>query len=134
MSLDPADLLAIQQLYARYCHIVDDADGFSFRRCFTPGGILQVGERVIEGAEALELFGDKMAGRLRGIRHAVLNVALDGTGDTATGWAYGVTYGTDGDQTLKFTGRYQDNLVRMDGEWAFSKRLFRPDDTAQVPD
>jgi len=134
MSLDLVDLITIQQLYARYCHIVDDADGVSFRQCFTPDGTLAVGDRVIEGAAELERFGNRMARRLRGIRHAVLNVALVGDGDVAEGRAYGITYGTEGDLSLQFTGRYTDDLLRLDGEWLFSRRQFRPDGAPSDPD
>lgn len=132
MALTTDDLVAIQQLYARYCHAIDDGDGPGFAACFTPDGVLDggIGDPIV-GAEALAGFATAVVAGLPGIRHQATNVALDGTGDEATGRAYLYVYAAaDSGPKVITTGRYVDTLRRIEGEWRFVIRRFTADTPA----
>ena len=129
MSLATEDLVQIQQLYAAYCHAVDDGDGKAFCACFTSDGVLDAGGEPIAGAEALAAFAAGVPAGVPGIRHVVTNIAIEGDGDEAEGRAYLTAYmATSGAPTqFLITGRYRDQLRRAQGSWLFSARTFRAD-------
>jgi hypothetical protein len=126
MALSTDDLVAIQQLYAAYCHAIDDVDGKAFSACFTPGGSLNgAAGDAIAGTEALTTFAE---GMVPGIRHVVANVHVEGEADDARGRAYVIVYArAGGATTLLTTGRYRDELERIDGTWLFASRYFTAD-------
>ena len=88
MALDPADTIAIQQLYAAYNHAADRGDGKAFGGCFTPDGRFDMGGAVTEGADAIGQFGEAIPTMLPGSRHVAMNLLVQGDGDEATGQAY----------------------------------------------
>jgi uncharacterized protein (TIGR02246 family) len=125
MDLATDDILEIHQLYAAYNFAVDDSDASGFAATFTPAGTLVVpaGEPV-SGSDALAEF----ASRPRSMRHVANNIALEADGDGARGRAYLQLFaiGEDGSR-LQTTGRYSDQLERVDGRWRFARREFSVD-------
>jgi uncharacterized protein (TIGR02246 family) len=125
MDLATEDILEIHQLYAAYNFAVDDSDGGGFAATFTPDGTLVVpaGEPV-SGSAALAEF----ASRPRSMRHVANNIALEADGAGARGRAYLqlFTIGEEGSR-LQTTGRYSDQLERVDGRWRFARREFNVD-------
>lgn len=117
------DARAIEQLMVRYIDRVDADDALGAAACFAPDGL---------GVYWGEYRGrDAIAGRLRGIlaqfsatSHHLSNVAPIIDGDRATSQAYVYAFhrlATSGD-FLHYWGRWVDELVRIDGEWLFTRR------------
>jgi ketosteroid isomerase-like protein len=129
MALSVEDQLALQKLYADYCHAIDDGDGTAFAACFTVDGSLDVGYGdPVVGTESLDGFVGGVAQMMPGMRHQVTNLTLDGDGEAATGRAYLYTYraGANGHEVI-MTGRYTDTLRKVDGDWRFGVRSMVPD-------
>ena len=128
MPLTIDDVTAIQQLYARYCHTLDDGDGEAFSACFTPEGSLGGAGGSVAGREKLERFATKIAASGRNLRHLNSGIWIEGDGDEAVGRAYLLAYSGSG-PTPEFlsSGRYRDSLRRVDGAWLFVQRDFTPD-------
>ncbi len=129
MALPLDDQLAIHDLYARYCHALDDGDGDGVAACFTADGTLdaKLGDPVV-GTEALTAFVAGVVQFVPGIRHQATNVMVTGEGDAATGRAYLYAYraGANGHEVI-ITGRYRDTLRKDGGTWRFVLRTMDPD-------
>ena len=127
MPLDTEAIVAIQQLYAAYCHTLDDGDGDAFSACFTPDGILGGAGGTIVGAEALAQFATKLLASGRNLRHVASGIHVVGDGDDAEGRAYLLAYHGGTSTEFLASGRYRDRLRRVDGTWRFAERVFIPD-------
>ena len=129
MALSIDDQVALRDLYARYCHAIDDGDSKAFVACFTEDGSLEVGRAdPIAGVDALNAFAEGVAQGAPGLRHQITNITLEGTGDDATGRAYLSVYrvGANGHEIV-ISGRYVDTLRKVDGEWRYARRQMTPD-------
>lgn len=130
MALSGDDQLAIQALVARYCHAVDSGDGAGFAETFTETGVLEVGARVVEGRPALAEFAEGLPRGSRVPRHVPSNLLIEGDGSRATLRAYVQMYAQVGDpprQQIVASGRYADELVKLDGQWRFERRVYTGD-------
>ena len=128
MALDAADLIEIQQLYARYNTAIDTGDGETFGGCFVEGGYFDNGVSPLEGREAIGGFAVQTHTALPGMRHNATNVLIDeGPDGGARGSAFLIGYTTDGGYKVIVTGRYADELARTDEGWRFTKRVFKAD-------
>lgn len=127
MSLSTDDIVAINQLYARYNHAIDTGDGAGFAACFSADGQLDTGGGAEVGHEAIAAFAAGTHEMLPGLRHQANNIVVDGDGDTATGSAFLVAFTVDGGYKPMITGRYTDELVRTGDGWRFRSRSFTPD-------
>lgn len=127
MPLPTDDIVAIQQLYARYNTAIDTGDGEAFAACFVPDGVFNPGHTLVEGREAIAGFAVDTHKNLPLMRHDATNVVIDGDGDRATGSAFLVGYLAGPDHKVIVTGRYRDQLVRTADGWQFTDRQFAPD-------
>jgi hypothetical protein len=67
-------------------------------------------------------------------RHNITNIVLEIDGDTAKGTAYWFHMGNDNPDRsaqLNSFGHYEDELVKIDGEWYFSKRKIYNEQVAE---
>src|ERR1700712_3621656 len=92
MPLDTEAIVAIQQLYAAYCHTLDDGDGDAFSACFTPDGTLGGAGGTITGADGLAQLARKLRASGRKVRHVASGISVTGDGDEAEGRAYLLAY------------------------------------------
>jgi uncharacterized protein (TIGR02246 family) len=130
VTLNASDLVAIQQLVSRYNQAVDSGDGAAFAGVFTDDGALVTPVRTIAGHEELEAFPPTFANTVSAPRHITTNMIIDGEGDKATIKAYVQVFTLQGDppsQQVSTCGRYEDSLVRTNGEWRFTERIFSSD-------
>jgi len=81
MSTD--DIVAIQQLVARYNMAIDDGDGDEFAATFTEVGELVIPDATFSGREALATMGASAKEREVQVRHWVNSQHVTVTGDVA---------------------------------------------------
>jgi uncharacterized protein (TIGR02246 family) len=137
MALSIEDQLAIHQLVARYNHAIDSGDAPAYADTFTADGVLDAGDLVVEGRDALSTFAAAFSTSVRAPRHVASNVVVDGEGDRAELRAYVQLFGLTGEpprQEVRASGVYTDTLVKEDGRWRFVRRTFVNDAAAPVTD
>ena len=133
------DRAQIEDLQARYLFALDFHDPNLYASTFTPDGVLDYGEGDVRGREAIIKViagmpgnrpapgadGDKPALRPAAGRHQIANIVLKITGDKAVGRSSWFHIGNDNPQrsnTIGGFGHYEDDLVKVNGQWFFSKR------------
>jgi len=130
------DRAEIADLMARYLFAMDYHDADAYAACFAEIGELDYAMGTLEGREAIrgeaQVFRDKIAevfkdwqGRPAKLRHLVHQKALRIDGDRA--WHIGLWWemtngGPEGRPATPSFGTYEDELVRVDGRWLFSRR------------
>lgn len=116
------DELAIGQLRARYCHLLDDMEWEPFVALFTDDGIFE-GLNKVQGKEALMAFFSQDVPKVaQRFWHFCTNGTIAIDGDTATG-RISMEYisVTDGVSYVS-AGHYDDVCVRENGQWKFQSR------------
>ena len=122
MALSAEDRLDIMQLAARYNQAIDGGDARTWVATFTPDGTFEAGEMKFAGAEELEAFARGFPAQVPNARHGTNNRRIEGDGDEATLSCYlHLMRVGDGAETV-LTGRYDDRLHKVDGEWKFTHR------------
>jgi len=132
------DRAAIENLQARYLFALDFRDPDEYAATFTEDGVLDYGAGEIRGREAIRELVAGMRAREQerarsdtsGLRpaagrHNISNIVIQIQGDRATGVAYWFHMGNDNPErkaTLNSFGHYEDELVKVNGQWLFSKR------------
>lgn len=129
------DRAAIEGLQARYLFAMDFGDPDLYVEMFTEDGILDVGSGEIRGQEAIRDVVARMpkpaappegSGLWQAVgRHNISNIVIKVDGDTATSRALWFHYSNDTPNrraVFDGFGHYEDELVRVDGQWLFSKR------------
>lgn len=110
-----ADIIAIEQLAARYNYAIDGRDADAWAGTFVEDGVFAAAGAV-RGSEALRAF---VRSRTGVSRHYISNPAIEVHGDTATMRVYlELVRGRE----IALTGHYDDTLRRVDGEWRFVSR------------
>jgi hypothetical protein len=127
------DRALIEDLQARYLFALDFHDAGLYVSTFTPDGILDYGSGEVQGREAIAEVITGMPGatpsddglRPAAGRHHISNIVLTIDGDRATGRAYWFHTGNDNPErraALGGFGHYEDDLVKVNGEWLFARR------------
>jgi hypothetical protein len=132
------DRAMIEDLQARYLFALDFRDPEAYAATFTEDGVLDYGAGKIQGREAIAAIVAGMrdnAARQRDAdtsglrpaagRHNISNIVVTIDGDRATGTAYWFHMGNANPERaaqLNSFGHYEDELVKVDGEWLFSLR------------
>jgi hypothetical protein len=118
------DRLAIIDIRARYCHLLDAQEWDTLLDLFT-GDIYFKGMLPANGhAELLEFFKGLVPGAMSVSWHRSFSETIDLDGDRASGQCqWDAPCVIDGVPML-CSGRYDDEFVRCeDGKWRFSKRV-----------
>jgi uncharacterized protein (TIGR02246 family) len=122
---DTDDIVAIQQLLARYNTAADLGDGEGFAATFTEDGVSAAGDTVTTGRVALAERGSGVPQRTPGIHHWVNNHVINVDGDDATATVYVMVVVTGaGGPKIVASGRYSDQMRRTAEGWRFSRREF----------
>jgi uncharacterized protein (TIGR02246 family) len=122
-----ADEFAVRATLARYCHACDDGDLEALVDLFTPDAVFTFGKYTAQGADGLRTFFGATSGspEQRG-KHLTTNIVVtpgDGTARVASDFLF-LSF-VDGVLVPGLTGRYDDELVRVDGAWLFARRDVR---------
>lgn len=120
MALSVEDRLDILELVARYNHAIDSGNGKAWADTFTEDGVFETARGKTEGRDALQKFVEGMAANMPGIRHWNNNHVIEGDGDKATHTCYLMLLRPEADPA--FTSRYEDSLVKVNGQWKFAHR------------
>ncbi|HTY64614.1 MAG TPA: nuclear transport factor 2 family protein [Acidobacteriota bacterium] len=129
------DRALIEDLQARYMFALDFGDVDKYLATFTPDGVLDIGDGEIRGHDAIrKIIGampkaapPKDAPKLYPAtgRHNITNIVIKVEGDKASGRAYWFHYSNNNPQraaTLDGYGHYEDEMVKVNGQWLFTKR------------
>ena len=115
----------VRELYARFCHAIDEGRYEEWVNTYTPDGVFDspvVGRHA--GREGLLKFTRDLAASDMGNvkqRHLVTNLILSLEADRGTGLCNLTVYVTrDGVTTLLLIGGYRTQLRKIDGEWYFA--------------
>ncbi len=134
--LTPQDYLDIQHLNARYAYAIDTCtnNGYDYADLYTPDGSFSVSRagRVITTYQGRDRLADAARGGTRscddvpwkGISHMLVNHVIVPSAEGATGKAYLVAIGLDGDPTkVEAQGHYEDVYVKTAQGWRFRSRV-----------
>jgi hypothetical protein len=131
------DRALIEDLQARYLFAFDFGDPEGYAGTFAPDGVLDFGQGENKGRQAIARFiadGRQRTEEARAKtpdgqrppvgRHVINNMVIKVDGNKAHGVAYWthMTSGADGRGTVDFFGHYEDDLVKIKGEWLFARR------------
>jgi ketosteroid isomerase-like protein len=143
------DRAAIEHVWAKYAQALDTADADLYASLFTPDAYVEVDGKPYKGSEAIKglidgirqklqidkLPADAHGRRFGPIRHLLSNLVVDLQGDRATSESYWTEIISSGKNAqgignppavLKM-GRYEDELVKKNGKWLFSRRIISGD-------
>ena len=144
------DRAAIKNLQARYMFALDWQDPAAYAATFSEDGMLVSAVAEARGRTAIQQELAQMRDNDRTIvareglrpfsrRHVITNLILKINGDHATGRAYWAGYNNDDPERRPYVdgyGHYEDELVKVDGQWFFKKRTIfnelRPDRAASA--
>lgn len=116
------DELAIGQLRARYCHLLDDQQWQPFIDLFTEDGVFE-GLSKVRGREALmAFFSEQVPTIAEHFWHFCTNGTIDIDGDQATGRISMEYISVSNGVSYVSAGHYDDVCVRQNGEWKFKSR------------
>jgi hypothetical protein len=150
------DHVRIEQLLMRYAAAFNTRDADTYVSLFTPDAEFELRRAIGEppflgpfkgrealrkqwfpdGAGALDVSGRRPFGPMR---HVTTNYEIDVRGATATVRAFFIEVASNGPNippgskppTIHAMGRYEDELVKQDGRWFFSKRVVVTDMNTQ---
>lgn len=128
------DKLAIRRLLVDYAATQDARDYAAYADLFASDGEWVNGDLVYEGPEDIQqmlvdLYGEPPEDYVNTENfHITYNPRIDVDGDraTATSRHLLIMRGEGGQPIPRLAGRYEDELVREDGEWKFQRRVDHP--------
>lgn len=123
---------AIRNLSHRYAIALDNGDLESWRSLFSASAVVESGSTEPRGLEGIMRIPVDQLKRYEKTMHAVTTQVISLAGDTATGVVYCSAHHFYRDShqggrltfdlSHDFLIRYEDDYVREDGDWVFSKR------------
>jgi hypothetical protein len=132
------DRAQIEDLQARYLFALDFRDAEAYAATFAEDGVLDYGAGKIVGRKAIaemvaglrasaerQRAADTSGLRPAAGRHNISNIVVEIDGNRARGTAYWFHMGNANPERaaqLNSFGHYEDELVRVDGQWLFSLR------------
>jgi hypothetical protein len=126
------DRSAIEDLKARHLFALDFHDPDLYVKTFTENGVLDYGSGEVKGRQAIHEVIAKMPSpqaspglRPAVGRHNISNIVLKIDGNKAVGRSYWFHYSNDNPQrrgVFDGFGHYEDELVKVSGQWLFTKR------------
>ena len=119
----PEDIEAIKQLKARYCEICDDTHNpDTIGSLFAEDGIWESGDfGKAQGHEGIRELFVGFRELFIFSQHNITNPIITVNGDRATGvwYLFGPWTHTENDKAIWMTARYDDDYVKVNGEWKY---------------
>ena len=128
------DELAIRRVLVDYAATQDARDYKGYAALFAKNGEWVNGKSVHKGRDAIlkmlvDLYGTPPSGYVNNESyHIVTNFQIDVNGDRATARSRHllILRGSKGEPMPALAGRYEDELVREDGQWKILRRVDYP--------
>jgi len=128
------DELAIQRVLVEYSARQDARDYAGYAALFAKNGEWVNGKNAYKGREAIhkmlvDLYGNPPPGFVNtDSYHIASNFQIDVNGDRATARSRHllVLRGPKGEPTPALAGRYEDELIREEGQWKILRRVDTP--------
>jgi uncharacterized protein (TIGR02246 family) len=135
-----AEKIAIQELFARYVYALDTLDPKAYSALFTPDAVIALVGKEYRGTAEIEklvqgfrdqidftkIKADSHGRKFDYVRHVNTSFIINVTGNTATSESYFVEVKSNAEThqppSVVNMGRYEDTLVKQNGEWLFKKR------------
>lgn len=120
---------AIADLIHRYADAVCRFDPDQWAATWAPDGIWDMGQTKVEGREAIGETWKSIMGGIPAVFHVYYNGTTDLDDATGTGtgrWYIGEFLRLPDDSTIAMYGYYDDEYVKVDGEWLFRTRTLTP--------
>lgn len=131
------DKAAIERVLLDYGRYLDARDFRSYASLFAKEGEWIGGFGTVKGPAEIQAFMEKALGSTnRGnTYHLLSNFVIEVQGDTATAWSRWafITPGPENRAVISQGGRYEDRLVRENGQWKFLRREAFTDVPAMQP-
>jgi hypothetical protein len=123
-KLSVEDRLDIQDLMARYSRCIDFGRWDELPGFFTDDCTLDFGKLMGThlGKDAVRGFATMLAGTGLTMRHYVTNCIIEGAGDRATAMTYVLAFTGKIGSLMSTTGRYEDELRKVGGQWLLHVR------------
>ena len=126
------DKHAIEELIARYNQSLDGGDYAQWVACWADDAVLDGIGKLLTGKAQIQAFADQYESttrsRINALKHYTVNILSTVTGDKATSSSYlQLLSTTDKGVKIIFTGRYEDDLKRVNGQWQFARRKLHQD-------
>lgn len=124
ISLD--DRMAILDLCSRYNYHIDTGASAAWADTFTADGVFDGPVGRAQGRDELIAFCDGLAAQFPGAMHFTDNHLFDEVGDAIHHRCFlSFQVPTDSGTDVMLLG-YEDDVVRVDGEWRFQTRVVAP--------
>ena len=142
METTAHDVVAIQQLLNGYCHKLDGGDVAGVLALFTDDAVLipeYEGTDKHAGRAAIEAwytnYRRTTTAAVTGLRHKISTAMINIEGDSATSVCYLDADSIDPDTGAHSLagGRYEDRLIRRDGQWLLSERRIIVEQVSVIP-
>ena len=126
------DKHAIEELIARYNQSLDSGNYEAWLACWADDAVFDGLGKVLTGIQAIRGFADGYEvgyrQRLHALKHYTVNILslIDGNRATSSSYVQLTTLSDQGVRIL-LTGRYEDELKRIDRRWRFARRKLHQD-------
>ena len=120
------DRIAIRELQETYADAVVRADADDWGKVWTADARWDLMGTKVDGREAIVAFWKQAMSGLDAVSFQCMPSSLEITGDRASGRCQTQEYLKVKDGTTRAVGGlYTDKMVRQDGVWLFSERIYR---------
>lgn len=129
---------AIRDLMSEYCFYVDNGEFEKFAGLFTSDGVFETGPLgKLRGRKAIHDFiaaHVPRAGEGPARKHCTMNhlIRVNGNEAQANSYIVVIREAESGTIIASLAGRYEDLLVKQDGEWRFKVRKIHFDITGDL--
>lgn len=119
-----ADRAAIRELHAAYADAASRIDKQQWLECWAHDAVWVTRTGEVQGHAALSRAWDKLFAAMDALAFFAMTGAVSVTGDTATARCHVHEIARIDGQVLKFSARYDDELIRENGRWRFARRTY----------
>ena len=120
------DVEEIRIVLTEYGRTLDARDFAAYSHLFAKDGEWVGGFGTVQGPAAIQAFMEKNVGTVNKAHnfHLLTNFVIQVHGDTATAWSHWsfVVPTPDNKPVIAQSGRYDDTLIRENGQWKFKRR------------